>query len=113
MEQRWYSVRTILRHADVGAYEERVTLWRCATFDEATDRALGESREYAAGVDVADCDIAQAYWIPDNDAVHLDARSHGAEVFSLLRRSTLDPDAYIDRFFDTGDEIQRTSDSES
>jgi hypothetical protein len=34
----------------------------------------------------------------------------GAEVFSLIRRSPLPPDDYLDSFFDTGTELQQTSD---
>jgi len=33
----------------------------------------------------------------------------GAEVFSLLRESDLEPDAYLDAFFDTGTERQTES----
>lgn len=36
----------------------------------------------------------------------------GDEVFSLLRESNLDPDDYLDRFFDTGQERQSTIPSE-
>jgi hypothetical protein len=35
-----------------------------------------------------------------------DTLSDGAEVFSLMRASDLEPEAYIDRFFDTGLERQ-------
>ena len=31
---------------------------------------------------------------------------HGAELFSLLRESDLEPKEYLDAFFDTGDERQ-------
>lgn len=111
MELRWYSVRTVLRHNDIGTFEERVTLWRCAAFDEAADRAMVESEEYASNLDASDCGIAQAFLISDDDAAHLDERSVGVEVFSLMRSSELDPEAYVDRFFDTGDERQRTVES--
>ena len=34
-----------------------------------------------------------------------DTRGHeGAEVFSLIRDSTRDPESYLDAFFDTGNE---------
>jgi hypothetical protein len=44
--------------------------------------------------------LAQAYLL-------FDEVGDGAEVFSLLRTSNLDPDAYLDRYFDTGHERQR------
>lgn len=44
--------------------------------------------------------LAQAFLLSEDPAVD------GAEVFSLIRDSNLDPDAYLDRFFDTGQEHQ-------
>ncbi|WGX98091.1 hypothetical protein [Nocardioides sp. L-11A] len=38
-----------------------------------------------------------------------DAPGEGAEVFSLMRSSELNPDDYLDTFFDTGDERLRTA----
>jgi hypothetical protein len=35
-----------------------------------------------------------------------DPAESGVEVFSLIRRSKLSPEAYLDRFFDTGAEFQ-------
>ncbi len=46
--------------------------------------------------------LARSYSLPDN------AIANGLEVFSLLRDSDLDPPAYLDRFFDTGTEHQRS-----
>jgi hypothetical protein len=41
-------------------------------------------------------------------AFHLfDPPEHGAEVFSLIRETHLEPEAYLDSFFDTGRESQR------
>jgi pentatricopeptide repeat protein len=39
----------------------------------------------------------------------VDEPEHAAEVFSLMRDSDLATDAYLDRFFDTGDERQGRS----
>ena len=36
----------------------------------------------------------------------------GEEVFSLLRQSDLDPDDYLDQFFDTGDEHQQAEETD-
>ncbi|GIE38008.1 hypothetical protein Alo02nite_09060 [Actinoplanes lobatus] len=43
--------------------------------------------------------LAQVYSLSDEPG-------HGAEIFSLLRGSTLEPGAYLDAFFDTGHERQ-------
>ncbi|MGZ0146696.1 DUF4288 domain-containing protein [Kribbella sp. WER1] len=105
----WYAVRCIFQFgvpAGVGgsAYEERVTLWRASSFDHAIERAEAEAREYAsttAGSPDAYLGLAQAYRLPD-------APSDGAEVFSLVRDSNRKSASYLDRFFDTGTERQKS-----
>ena len=102
-DDRWYAVRTLFQTpggAD-SAYEERVTLWRTESLDDALARAEAEAMEYAefAGA-VHLTGFAQAY--PLADAPPRD----GAEVFSLVRDSALPPNAYVDRFFSTGQERQ-------
>jgi hypothetical protein len=43
--------------------------------------------------------LAQAYRLADDVG-------HGAEVYSLIRDSDLEPEAYLDAYFDTGAERQ-------
>lgn len=108
-QYQWYSVRCVFQtpHEEGFSYEERVTLWRAGDFDEAIALAEEEASEYAAAVsdETAQTEyvgLAQSYWLSDEP-------DQGAEVFSLIRDSTLDSDAYLERFFDTGTEHQRTS----
>ena len=57
-------------------------------------------RAYAAGVDetpVTYLGLAQCFHL-------FDEPGDGAEVFSLMRDSELEPDDYVDSFFDTGAE---------
>jgi hypothetical protein len=108
----WYSVRCVFRAETsqawgppdlaVGesAYEERITLWQAESADGAIERAEDEAREYASRLEVEYLGIAQSYRLEDVPV-------EGAEVFSLIRRSTLDGDPYLDSFFDTGDEFQQ------
>ncbi|HXQ59746.1 MAG TPA: hypothetical protein VN799_06595 [Acidimicrobiales bacterium] len=101
----WYSVRCVFRSdsEDGHLYEERITLWRAENLDEAIALAEEDATGYAERVDVEYLGLAQAYWLPSPP----DA---GAEVFSLLRESGLDPDDYLDHFFDTGRERQADED---
>lgn len=102
----WYAVRCVFRSAwseeseglppDVHLYEERVTLWRASSLEEAIALAEAEAVEFADREDEY-LGLAQAVPLYDEPG-------HGAEVFSLMRSSRLDPDAYLDAFFDTGDE---------
>jgi hypothetical protein len=99
---RWFSVRCILRFAErsPATFEERITLWRAADFDQALSLAEAEAREYADLFgDCAYAGLAQAYAL-------VEAPGHGTEVFSLMRDSALEPEAYLTRFFDTGRERQ-------
>lgn len=108
----WYAVRCIFVSAETrpwssmdlapgeAAYEERITLWRAASSEAAIELAEAEAEEYA---DIVDCEytgLAQSYLCAD-------APDQGVEVFSLIRRSQLEPDDYLDRHFDTGGEFQR------
>jgi len=103
-DDRWYAVRTLVQmpgQAD-HAYEERVTLWRARSRDDALTRAEAEAAEYAefAGA-VHLAGFAQVY--PLADAPPRD----GAEVFSLVRDSALPANAFIDHFFCTGREREQ------
>ena len=59
--------------------------------------------EYAALFDAEVGELAQAYHLSVDSDV-----GTGAEVFSLMRDSELDPRDYVDRFFDTGTEHEGT-----
>jgi hypothetical protein len=96
----WHTVRCIVRWSPDDVYEERLTLWQAATLEEAVLLAEGEAERYADSNGFEYTGLAQGYSM-------LDAPTGGVEVFSLLRRSTLEPDAYLDRFFDTGEEQQQ------
>jgi hypothetical protein len=95
----WYSVRCVF-FIPPDMYEERITAWRAASFDEAIERAELDAAEYAANAQGAYVGLAQAYYLagPFDD---------GAEIFSMIRDSMLTPTDYIDKFFDTGREHQR------
>ncbi|GAB3789843.1 hypothetical protein GCM10028797_25840 [Dyella agri] len=81
-------------------YEERVTLWQAESIELAIDMAEAEAASYAAGSDrYLGCSQAFALFEPVN--------ASGVEVFSLLRESDLPPRAYLDSFFDTGNEREQ------
>jgi hypothetical protein len=100
----WFGVRCIIQLAD-GAYEERVTLWRAPDSDEALARAEAEATAYAADNDGRYLGLAQGFEL-------FDEPGDGAEVFSLTRVSALEPDDYLDAFFDTGDEQQEEAEDD-
>lgn len=102
----WYSVRCVfqLLGEEGKPYEERITLWWATSFAGAIELAENEAAEYVRALDVAYLGIAQSYYLGDG----VDEIVAGTEVFSLVRGSDLPPDEYVDTFFDTGGEYQRT-----
>jgi hypothetical protein len=91
-------VRQVIQNGE--AFEERITLWRAESFEDAIELAECESAAYAETLHEARVlDFAQAYHLFDDPA-------HGAEVFSLIRDSTLDADSYLASYFETGTERQ-------
>ncbi|SRR6266508_2169126 len=95
----WFAVRHVIENE--GAFEERVTLWRACSEDEAIARAEAEAAEYTAVVGGNALGLFQCYRLPE-------APADGQEAFSLIRRSDLAAEQYLDAFFDTGQELQRT-----
>jgi hypothetical protein len=101
MADYWFGVRCIFRHADLRAYEERVTTWHAGDFEEAIVAAEAEAAAYASRLDdVEFTGLTQAFQM-------FQAPGVGAEVFSLMRESDLDQASYLSAFFDTGRERQR------
>lgn len=109
LDSEWYAVRCVFRAVvDVGVttYEERITLWQAASTAEAIERAEAEAAEYAEAVEDTEIEytgLAQCFHLFDEPA-------DGAEIFSLMRDSSLAPEDYLDTFFDTGDEHQSHGD---
>jgi len=102
-EPGWFGVRCIFHWSEPPTYEERITLWHADSLDDAIEQAEAEAYRYAEALHSEYLQLAQAYWIGPTQP------AHGAEVFSLLRDSTLEPDDYVDAFYDTGQERQRAT----
>ncbi len=81
-------------------YEERVVLIQADDFDEAIEKAEKEAKEYS--------DFGTEY-LEYINVYHLCdyiLRS-GSELYSEMRSSDLEPEAYISYFLDTGLEHSR------
>jgi len=86
---------------NTGSYEERITIWHAKSLDDAIRQGEVEARRYAAESEgIKYLDFAQAFAISPNQL------GEGTEVFSLLRDSDLESEAYLLTFFDTGSERQ-------
>ncbi len=93
----WFAVRQIIRTGP--HYEERITLWDVQSHDDAVERATAEVSEYASTPEDSEVlEFVQTFHL-------FEPPESGREVFSLIRRSTLEPSDYLDRFFSTGDEL--------
>lgn len=100
-ELKWYGVRTVYEHVDRAhgrdhLYEERIVLIRALSSDEAFAKAESEAESYASD---------ETRFLGYFSAFQMfDEPGEGAEVFSLMRDSRLEPKRYVDKFFDTGRE---------
>jgi hypothetical protein len=99
----WYAVRCVFQWDDWEGtpYEERLTLGQATSIRHAIARAEAEARTCAEESGHRYLEPAQCYELatagrPDD----------GDEIFSLLRDSPLDEEAYLDHYFDTGHEHQ-------
>lgn len=98
----WYGVRCIFEFLK-NEYEERVTVWQAVSFEDAIAKAEAEAHEYVEDTGVLGyVGLAQAYFIGN------DALAEGSEVYSLIRKSPLDPQDYVTAMFDTGHEREST-----
>ena len=102
-EVSWFGVRTVAFFPSLSVYEERVTIWKAASLDDALELAEAEGQQYCDTHEARWCGLAQAYRIGDA------ALTAGSEVFSLMRTSDLDHNSYVSAFFDTGAERQAPS----
>ena len=92
----WFAVRHVIKNDD--AYEERITLWRAESPEEAISRAQAEAAKYAwEGTEPLS--LFQSFHLADEPG-------DGTEIFSLIRRSALPASEYLDAYFDTGTELQ-------
>ena len=104
----WYSARCIIELKIDSAghkhlYEERVTVWECASFDKAIELAELDAEGYANDAPGRYVGLCQVYEMADK-------LQHGAEVFSLIRGSDLDCSDYLNSYFDDGNERQAQHD---
>jgi hypothetical protein len=97
-EQPWFAVKCLFSHpsraddSERFLYEERITLWRARTFEEAFALAEAEAAEYAR---CSTCTFVRA-----TDSFHLfvGSPSHGSEIWSLMRGSGMEPELYAETF---------------
>ncbi len=83
-DPQWYAVRCLFQlPADDGfAYEERITLWRATSAEDAVEQAEIEAFTYMDGMDFKYVKLAQSFHL-------FDPPDHGKEVFSSIRESEL------------------------
>ena len=99
----WYGVRLLFRHRQPGgqAYEERILIVRAESHAEAILKAECDAEDYKSDK-TEYLHFASSFHIFDEQGPCL---GPGVEVFSLIRKSELEPDAYLTRYFDTGEEF--------
>ena len=100
---RRFGVRSVYQHAINESelkfsYEERVILIRTDSFESAISLAESEAQDYIQDSKAIVLDYFNAF------EIIADKIDSGAEVYSLIRDSNLEPEKYLDTFFETGNE---------
>lgn len=95
-EPMWFSVRCLLGFD--GGFEERTTLWRARSHDQASAMAGEDSELYAGVLRARHVGVVGAFLLAE------DSLGPGSELFSLRRDSDLSADDYLRRFLVTGAE---------
>lgn len=94
----WFSVRCLFAHrsrvefGDGNLYEERITLWKSKSWEEAYRLAKVEALAYAKESGSELIDTTDSFHLFDNEV------GSGSEVWSLMRGSHLAPREYTDTF---------------
>jgi len=100
MEEFWFSARCLfVLEAPEGdirprrVYEERIVLFRAASFEDAMRQAEAEAREYAADTDGCRyLDHVDVCLLTDDEL------ASGSEVYTLFRDGDPEPDDFVARF---------------
>lgn len=117
----WFSVRHLLYAAPpdaegVASYEERVTVWDADDFDAAYAFARSEAEHHAKAFRAASVlplfhvfrlfeDPTSTFPGPTTAEI-FSLAGHGAELFSLMRDSKLDPETFVETFISLGAELE-------
>lgn len=106
---KYYTAKSIYRHLDIGnggeptpLYEERMVIVESDSFDNALREAEAEALLYAEQFE----NVSFAGYIDLFELNHKNMEP-GSEFYSLIRRSNLETNEYIDKFYDTGNECER------
>lgn len=97
-EEPWFAVKCLFSHPDrakdsePSLYEERITLWRAASWDEAFKLAETEAQEYAGSNRCVFHFASDAFHLFDKEV------GHGSEIWSVMRGSGMDPEPYKQTF---------------
>ena len=100
--RKYYSIKCIFVYEPEDSeylyrYEERITLWHTKDMDEAIKLAEEEATQYAKK--------SNGEYIKYCVSHKLDEKyGEGKSVYSTKRNSDLEPEQYLDNFYDTGDE---------
>jgi hypothetical protein len=96
-KEPWYGVRCLFRDSQNGHYEERTIIVQANSHDEAIEKAEKEASDYCKSIgDIEYQNYADTFHIFSENI------TDGTEVFSLIRKTQIAKDDYIDQYLDTG-----------
>jgi hypothetical protein len=90
----WYAVRCLFDHqgrrkdGEDHLFEERITLWRAISYDDAFLKAEVEARRYAGENDCVFVCVSDGFHLFD------ETPQEGSEIFSTMRGSNMTAEMY-------------------
>lgn len=104
----WYAVKGIFRWymkdtGETARFEDRVTLFKATSFDEAIEMAKKEAIEYCEEYPTANY-LIESLGIWETFSLQTEVIEQGEEVFSQLFHSYLDAKDYIQKYYPKSEE---------
>jgi hypothetical protein len=109
-DEPWYAAKCVFLHKGFPVkpgshvYEERILLVRAGSWEQAMDKATREAAEYVKGIDAQLVQVVDVYHLYETEI------GDGAEVYSLMRTTPLEPPEFVRHYFLDGTEHCREID---
>lgn len=98
-QQKRYSVRSLVYDKQNKLYEERINIVHSSDETDTLNKAEKLTEEYCNNIGLVNTGYSESFELTDNPA------KDGAEVYSIMRESLLDPKEYVSKYIRTGKEV--------
>jgi hypothetical protein len=98
----WFGAKCIFHFDELDTFEERIIILRASSLDNAIELAEQEACAYESKDDRCSyTGFVNVYKMYDEEL------KEGAEVYSIMRKSKLSDDEFLDKYYDDGSECTK------